>query len=272
MTPSVFRPVADLNSPEQQAFVEAARVAGLNPDDPWIGGYSDYEWDHLRPLLAVYELDMRRKNKPLRVLEFGCNAGGSLVVMAALGADVTGIDVAAEMVSIANANVGRHGLAHTARAQHVADTRALPFADSSFDLVVANSVLEYVAPDHLDAIARELHRVTAYGAQLFICGTASRLAPREIHSGRWLVNYIPRVLDTLIYGGPAQRGLSPLFLAKVMRGRFVDVSAGRWAVGRKAIHRGISKGARAVVWVGRIIGVSPGWLPPNIELLLRRVD
>ncbi len=259
----------DITSAAQVTFESAARAAGLDPEDKWIGGYATYEWDHLRPLLHVYGLNMLQNGAPLRVLEFGCNVGGSTVVLSAMGADVTGIDVAAEMVRIADANVKRHGL--SACVLHLDDTRNLPFDDASFDLIVANSVLEYVTPDHLDPIIAELHRVAAPDARFLICGTASRLAPREVHSRRWLVNFLPRWGDKFIYGKPAQRGLSPRYLARCLRGRFTDTSGDGWAMGRTAVHGQLSISARIVMFVGRLLGLSPGWLSPNIELLLKRI-
>jgi ubiquinone/menaquinone biosynthesis C-methylase UbiE len=263
---TIERPVAIRTSPAQIEFEAAARAAGYDPENKWVGGYADYEWDHLRPLLNNYGLQMPRA----RVLEFGCNVGASTVVMAALGAQVTAIDVAQEMVRIACANVDRHGL--KADIRHIADTRTLPFDDGAFDIVIANSVLEYVTPDHLDPIMAELHRVTTKRAQMLICGTASRLSPREVHSGRWFVNFLPRPLDPLLYGrANAQRGLSPLRLARTLKGRFADVTGKNWKTARVAIHGELSPAVKVVMLAAGIVGVSPGWLSPNIELLARRI-
>jgi SAM-dependent methyltransferase len=250
----------------QRAFAEAARAAGLDPADRWVGGYVDYEWDHLRALLEVYGI----RPEGRAALEFGCNMGASGVVLARLGAEVTGVDVDPAHVRIANANIALHGVEERARAIHVADTRAMPFADQAFDLAIANSVLEYVAPDQLHAFVGEIHRVLRPGATLLVCGTASRLAPREVHSRRWLVNYLPRRLDPL-FGRSLQRGLSPLHLARAIRGRFEVCEGDRWLAARRRLHRRASVPVKLVGWLAPALGIAPGWLSPNIELVLRRL-
>ncbi len=52
----LIKPQPDLRSVAQNKFEEAVRAAGLDPEDKWIGGYFDYEWTHLRPLLYAYDL------------------------------------------------------------------------------------------------------------------------------------------------------------------------------------------------------------------------
>jgi SAM-dependent methyltransferase len=250
----------------QRAFADAARAAGLDPADRWVGGYVDYEWDHLRALLEVYGV----RPEGLAALEFGCNMGASGVVLARLGAEVTGVDVDLAHVRIAQANIALHGVEERARAIHVADTRAMPFADGAFDLAIANSVLEYVAPDQLAEVMAEIHRVLRPGATLLICGTASRLAPREVHSRRWLVNYLPRTLDPL-FGRALQRGLSPRHLARALRGRFEVRQGARWIAARRRLHGRASVPVTLVDRLGRMLGVAPGWLGPHIELVLRRI-
>lgn len=248
------------------AFDAAARAVGMDPAGPWAGGYAAYEWEHLRPVLCAYGVEPAGCS----VLEFGSNVGASGVVLARLGATVTGVDVDPGMVRVANANFALKAVEQQARAIHVADTRTMPFPDGHFDLALANSVLEYVDPAHLDAVVRELHRVVKPGGHALILGTASRLAPREVHSRRWLTNYVPRALDGL-FRKPPQRGLSPLALRRSLQGRFAVRRGGQWLAARGAVHGKTGRAVRAVDWLARLIGVPPGWLGQNIELLLERV-
>jgi len=261
---TVHQPITGQSA--EQTFRQVAYELGLDPDDKWVGGYVDYEWQHLRHVVRAYGL------MPLgrETLEFGCNYGASGIVLARMGACVTGVDVASDNVRLANANIALHEMEGRAKALHVPDTRTMPLGDGQFSLAIANSVLEYVDPAQLDAVIAEIHRVMQPGGELLVLGTASRLAPREVHSRRWLVNYLPRMFDRLA-GKPLQRGLSPRLLAKALDGRFEVIAQDRWIKAREAVHGPASLPVRLVNGVGRTFGVSPGWLSPNIELLLRRI-
>ncbi|MCP5395864.1 MAG: class I SAM-dependent methyltransferase [Sphingomonadaceae bacterium] len=247
-------------------FCRIAREMGLDPANRWVGGYVDYEWEHLRLVLQAYGVEPQGRE----ALEFGCNYGASSIVMARLGARVTGVDVDEGNVRLANANVARHDLANSVKALHVPDTRSMPFEDGRFDLAIANSVLEYVDPTQLENVVAELHRVIQPGGELLVLGTASRLAPREVHSHRWLVNYLPRAVDRL-FGTSFQRGLSPFLLAKALRGRFDVVQRDRWIAARTALHGRASLPVRTINSVAEALDIAPGWLSPNIELMLRRI-
>ena len=173
------------------------------------------------------------------------------------------------IVPVARFNLARHGLDATMRVS--GSDPALPFDDACFDLVLANSVLEYVDPARLDATIAELHRVLRPGGWLFICGTANRLALRERHSGRWLVNYLPRIFDRL-HGRRLQRGLAPWRLARAVRGRFIQIGGPGWLAARRAIHGNASLSLRLCALLGPLSGRMPGWIAPYIELLLQKRD
>jgi SAM-dependent methyltransferase len=258
------------NQLAEEIFAAKAQALGLDPGSAWVGGYVDYEWKMLRPIFQGYGLDLRG----LEVLEFGCNYGASSIVMARLGASVCGVDVDPSAVDLARSNAARYGRADIAL-QHVPDTRHLPYGDGRFDFVLCNSVLEYVRPAELAAVLRELRRVLKPGGRMLITGTSSRLALREVHSGRWLVNYLPRRVDSWL-GRSWQRGLSPFLLHRLVRDGFSDedgATRGRgWAAARAAMRGGGRPPARvrAVAALGRWLGIGPGWLTPNISVMLRR--
>jgi SAM-dependent methyltransferase len=263
-------PALRADSSAADAFAIRARALGLDPGDAWVGGYVDYEWKMLGAILRGYRIDLRG----LQALEFGCNYGASSIVMAGLGAFVRGVDVDPSAVELARHNAARYGRPDIVL-HHVPDTRRLPFRDGEFDFVLCNSVLEYVCTPHLAGIVRGLRRVLKPGGRLLVTGTSSRLSPRETHSGRWLVNYLPRGLDRRL-GRNWQRGLSPLLLHRLVRDGFVDEDAadgGRsWASARAAM-RGTGSAplpVRAVAAAARLLGLGPGWLTPNLSVMLKR--
>lgn len=253
---------------QDREFNRLAQELGVDPASLWIGGYVGYEWRRLRPLLQAYGLDVDGRD----VLEFGCNVGASAVVLSGLGANVQAVEVDAGMARLARANAARYGLSRIA-VRHVPDTRTLPFPNGHFDLVTCNSVLEYVDPQHLPQIISELARVLRPSGRLFVTGTASRLAPRELHSKRWLVNYLPRSLDRW-FGRSFQRGLDPFLLRRLTAGVFAEdppgIAARDWLRGRIAVHGRASPAMRLVSALAPILGLGPGWLTPWISVLLRK--
>lgn len=118
----------------------------------WIDGFTDgadpeYE-EQILPLAA------RELTGAQRVLDVGCGDGQVSRLAARLGADVVGIDPTWNCVRVAGdrgSNVARAGAA------------ALPFADASFDAVVACLVFEHIR-DVDDAIA-EVARVLQPGGR-----------------------------------------------------------------------------------------------------------
>lgn len=107
-------------------------------------------------------LDLARPRGGERVLEVGCGTGRTLAWLLSMGVDTWGVEPAPEMREVARVRLREQGYDPARVSAAVAE--ALPFADGSFDLVMAITVLEFI-DDHIAAI-REMARVSRRG--LFI--------------------------------------------------------------------------------------------------------
>ncbi len=99
----------------------------------------------------------------LKVLDLGCGDGTTALPEAKLGADVLGVDIAANLVAAGNKRAAEHGLANC-RFQ-VGDASNLEGIESgSFDLVVSIFGAMF-APRPFD-VAKEMVRVTRPGGRV----------------------------------------------------------------------------------------------------------
>ena len=107
-----------------------------------------------------------------QVLDVGCGTDRYLQWFAQMGLEATGVDKSVEMVQVA-----RQRLAGSGEEGRVllADGTDLPFADDSFDLVTAITVLEFV--DLPGALIREMLRISR--DRIFL-GVLNRYSPYYI--------------------------------------------------------------------------------------------
>ena len=102
-----------------------------------------------------------------RALDIGSGAGmDSLIAALMVGPEgsVTGIDMTPEMIEKARKGVAELGLNNVTFVEGEAET--LPFDDSSFDVVLSNSVIDLI-PDK-DAVFGEIYRVLVPGGRVQI--------------------------------------------------------------------------------------------------------
>jgi 2-polyprenyl-3-methyl-5-hydroxy-6-metoxy-1,4-benzoquinol methylase len=262
-SPRVIHPAADAR------FRALVTSMGLDPDDAWIGSaYVDHEWRYGRHAFAGASLEGRH------VLEFGCNVGATAVVLAALGAHVTAVDVDERCVRIARLNAERYGIADRTTFHHLPDTRALPFAAGTFDVVSCNSVLEYVPDRHLAPVQQELDRVLRPGGNVVVLGTSNRAWPRELHSGIFGINYLPRGLANRLARRPI-RSVSARRVRGGFRG-YEDLSLIRDSspfLVMKTRMGTSPRSLRLLATAGSALapfGVSVGMLMPSLSLFLRK--
>ena len=248
-----------------RAFAALAESHGHTFEHTFVGGYVAYEWKRGRHLF----LEVPGSVEGLRTLEFGCHMGASAIVLHALGAKVTGVDVHAPDIDLAKLNAARHGV-DDIDFRHVADTRALPFPDASFDLVICNSVLEYVKHEELDEVLAALDRVTAPGGLVMVLGTSNRLWPRDTHTKRWLGNYLPDSVR-----GTLTRSVTPFRIKRGFPGyRDVSLADGSRMLLDAKTRTGLSPRKRTVAELAQKaltpLGLTIGMLAESFTLILEK--
>lgn len=243
-----------------------------DPDSTWMAGYVDWEWQRGRHMFESIAAVAGRPVKGARVLEFGCNVGATAIVLARIGARVTAADIDLEQVELARLNAARYGLERAIDFIPLTDSTSLPFEGERFDWVSCSSVLEYVEPRLFAGVTGELDRVLAPRGILVVMGTSNRLWPREVHSGDWFSNYVPRALDSLL--GPHRRGISAWTIGAAFPGyENVLVKDRRLLVDWRR-RRGDSPPKRAAASAGSLLlsplGLSIGMLSRTVTLVLRK--
>lgn len=140
-----------------------ANAQKLQPvDDAVLGRYRDpgklYPKEYCFQLLG----DLRGKS----VLDVGCGEGEDAMILARLGARVTGLDVSPGAVDLARQRAGINGVAHRTRFI-CAPLNAANLPEKAFDVIWIDNVLHHVLDD-LEPTLRSLLRAAKPGAAI-IC-------------------------------------------------------------------------------------------------------
>jgi ubiquinone/menaquinone biosynthesis C-methylase UbiE len=134
------------------------RIDGRGSND----AYSAWEYGEGKALLERYAPQFGPLEGSL-VLDIGCGMGGKTVAYAEAGARAVGADISTEHVAASVRYAASKGLEVLFV---TADAESLPFADATFDLVVANDSLEHFR-DPANAFG-ELSRVLRRKGKLFV--------------------------------------------------------------------------------------------------------
>jgi 2-polyprenyl-6-hydroxyphenyl methylase/3-demethylubiquinone-9 3-methyltransferase len=233
-------------------------------DNEYYEGMDELWWDPAGPAAVLHAINRPRVDFYLqqlgdvggrRILDAGC--GGGLVAreLAVAGAEVVGVDRSLGSLEVARRAVDRSiGSFRPVRGR----LERLPFADGSFDAVVAADVLEHL-PD-LPAAVAELARVLAPGGG-FVFDTVNRtswswftavfgleqvlrMVPRGTHDWRLFIR--PEELERLLRGASLQpvtlTGLAPRIgpgvVARGLLTRRIDVPTFAAGDGRRASYLG----------------------------------
>lgn len=167
-------------SPEDgRSAVEAAHLVGPGSRIAQALRYTIPEIEHLIGPL-----------RGLRVLDFGCGTGSTMVALAEAGAEVWGFDIDPERAAVARLRLAEHRLDPTrvSAGETINDTELSP---ESFDVVLMNAVVEHIPKSvsglRLSVMSSALGMVRP-GGYLAIAQSPNRLWPRDIYlSGKWLL-------------------------------------------------------------------------------------
>ena len=111
---------------------------------------------------------------PLRVLDIGCGTGVLSLLFAALGHQVTGIDLASDMIEVARRKAHDENQRIVFRVENAA---ALKDSDATYDIAIARHVI-WTMPDPAKALAEWL-RVLRPGGRLILIEGRWRPDPAE---------------------------------------------------------------------------------------------
>jgi SAM-dependent methyltransferase len=132
----------------------------------------------------------------LSVLEVGCSFGHITEYLAEQPAvaRITSYDTDAAFIEIVRTKVDEMRLSKVRDVRLLSndETRRLPWADGTFDLVLAVGVVEHLPERHRRAQVDEYYRVLAPGGHIAILDTPNRWFPYESHSvGLPFVQWLP---------------------------------------------------------------------------------
>lgn len=102
------------------------------------------------------------------IIDIGCGTGALCKVLQEYGLEVTGLDPAEAMLSIAAKKAGKtKALEGSIRFIHGDVLRGLPFKDQSFDVAITSYVAHGLMPKERIALYNEMKRVAKHTAILF---------------------------------------------------------------------------------------------------------
>ena len=105
--------------------------------------------------------------EPLQVLDVGTGTAQIPIELCRhpVTCRITAIDLAAEMLKLAELNVGWESLSKIIQIER-ADAKKMPYADGSFDAVISNSIVHHIPEPRL--VFAEMSRVLRRGGVLFV--------------------------------------------------------------------------------------------------------
>ena len=142
--------------------VSAVQPHNERPAAVWSSGGASYEEISRGIADSIEHCVMRLDPKPgERVLDLSTGTGWTSRLVARRGADVVGVDIAADLLAAARAKAAAEGLRID---YQLGDAEALPFEDGAFDAVI--STVGVMFATRQEAAAAELARVVRKGGRI----------------------------------------------------------------------------------------------------------
>jgi ubiquinone/menaquinone biosynthesis C-methylase UbiE len=167
-------------------------LAGFRPgvdliDELLRSEHAPYIHERLAVLLAA--LDPR---PTWSVLDYGCGAGASSVVLARLGVGrIVGVDAVNAYAHVWRRRLEECGFPGIGEFVAASDPLRLPFAGDTFDAVVLNGVLEHLLPEERPLVLAEALRLAKRAGFVVVSETPNRLFPRHSHTKLWFSELLP---------------------------------------------------------------------------------
>ncbi len=134
--------------------------------------------------------------KNRRLLDFGCGAGASTMILARHlpGTEIAGVELEKRNLDVARLRASLYGYDHIRFFQSPSGEE-LPSALGTFDFIFLPAVYEHLLPDERARLSEQLWKRLKKGGVLFVDETPHRWFPIETHTtGLPLINYLPKPL------------------------------------------------------------------------------
>ena len=128
-----------------------------------------------------------------RLLDFGCGAGASTMILARMlpRTNIIGVELNPDLIELAALRRDFYGFDHLTFLRSPSGDR-LPEGIGSFDFVVLSAVYEHLLPRERATVLDQLWRILKPGGRLFVNQTPFRFFPFEGHTTQLpFVNYMP---------------------------------------------------------------------------------
>src|SRR5919204_338791 len=123
----------------------------------WDALFIDTKWRLYEPADELLRFESAYLDgQPLSIIDIGCGCGRHLVYLSRRGHRVTGVDIALMGLEASRRWLADEGLEADIR---IADMRALPFEDESFDAGLCRGVITHGTRYDIDRALQEAHRV-----------------------------------------------------------------------------------------------------------------